>query len=533
MRKLLPYEQIIVEQKDDLSVPDIDMAWTEMEKLLDKDDDDNVIIPPPKTIGCAMWLIPFIVLIGIGIWLWFNNKKNKHISTVKSATDTIAVEKPSDNASTNMGDKNVLIPNTSRHEETIVIKDSIRNKNSVDAIKQDDISINSKPSDKNVSAKLQYGSKDELYRNDNLITTHDEFMDSSFKSANKNQQGNNNGFTKKYTNKKRSGKIKYNANIRGSDKPTDDTNIDLPSKGKTRNRISKNLITNTKQKLVTNDNANNAADSLVTSIWVLGADSSSKKDTTVVVRKPTIDTIAKTIEQQQKDKKRKLSSFYVGVGLGMYQQIPIGGVATNSFNYYGRTNAFSDYLPILVTRLYKKDKWYIQLEGRYGAPQYNKDFTFLNTTSIDSSIGTSSVTIKNKFVLKKSFYHQVPISFHYNIKKNITIGTGIVLNKFYGAIAEKTVSKTSFFANTDSIVSKGILSRKEVPDSNFKSISFQSLFEVQYRWRKLMLGLRYTIGITPYISYVDTQTNSNIIKRHQNLNAFLRYELWNNRRSKK
>ena len=76
MQNNLPYEQHIKDLGNNMPVPNMDMAWHEMELLLDKKDDDDVIIPWYKRIGC-MW--PALLLLAgliIGSIFYFVNKKD-------------------------------------------------------------------------------------------------------------------------------------------------------------------------------------------------------------------------------------------------------------------------------------------------------------------------------------------------------------------------------------------------------------------------------------------------------------------------
>src|SRR6266498_3576907 len=78
MNELLPYEEQLAQQWNDLPLPDENMAWADMKRRLDKDDDDGLI--PVWLRGCALWGLVGILVLGLGWWFihpekWLENKK--------------------------------------------------------------------------------------------------------------------------------------------------------------------------------------------------------------------------------------------------------------------------------------------------------------------------------------------------------------------------------------------------------------------------------------------------------------------------
>jgi hypothetical protein len=175
--------------------------------------------------------------------------------------------------------------------------------------------------------------------------------------------------------------------------------------------------------------------------------------------------------------------------------------------------------------LYNDKKWFAQSEFRYGAPQYTKDIVFIPKKIIDTSLAT--VTSESKTV-KKTFYHQLPLSFNYFILPGLSVGTGITFNKFSSAIVQQDVNKSNNITQVDSLVSSGLVTQKKA-DSNFVKSYMQALFEVQYRWKRLSAGARYSFGLEPYLEFT---LPGGIQRKEKNssLQIFIRYELWQSRR---
>jgi hypothetical protein len=533
MRKLLPYEQIIEQRKDDMPLPSEDIAWHEMEKLLNKEDDDKIIVPPPRLWGCSIWLLSVLVLVGLAVWYFTKKNSPPELLMGKSKIDSSTIQ--ASNVLQN------LKVNDSVHVDQYLLKDSITliDKNIIS--KQDTFSKENKKILSLGQVNQTSESGEDKNFDENIVNRGNENRKGIFNNA-----IINNRKIRKITN----ALTPTNTGVR---KQINSPKLTHKSVDKRDDKIDKTEVINQEEDFLEN---NNSIDNKKKSNkWKNQIDQTidQSKEQTIDLILQSIDSksliikkedIAKKIIINVKDivvgnneknkvlpKKNKPPSYYFGAGLGMQQQIPINGVSSNSFNYYGRQNIISEYIPSAIIRLYKKDNWFVQAEFKHGAPQYNKDFNFINDSKVDSGFGTSNTITNTNFILKKSFYHQLPLSFHYNLSPRLSIGTGVVINNFFGAIAEKTVDlKRLFGTGNDTILFKGIVARKDVPDSNFKKMSFQTLLESQYKWKRLMFGLRYTIGLTPYITYTDNQNGTQNVKYHQNFNAFFRYELWNNKK---
>ncbi|MEO6230050.1 MAG: hypothetical protein ABJB11_15735 [Ferruginibacter sp.] len=223
------------------------------------------------------------------------------------------------------------------------------------------------------------------------------------------------------------------------------------------------------------------------------------------------------------DKKKK--QFYVVAGLGMFQLIPVAGQKSNPYNASDRKNSLGDYIPSVYVRLYKDKKWFIQGEFRYGAPQYTRDVLFSQKGIFDSSAATLKLT-NNR--VQKTFYHQLPISFHYFLAPGFSLGAGFTFNKFTSAIVQQEVHRTSPVTLADTLISSGIFTQKKA-DSNFVSTFLQAQVEMQYNWKRFSAGARYSFGLQPYIKF-QLPGGGQSKESNRSLQLFLRYELWQSKK---
>jgi hypothetical protein len=252
-------------------------------------------------------------------------------------------------------------------------------------------------------------------------------------------------------------------------------------------------------------------------------DSSSlaKKDS---AKKENPEETVKKNEPKKDSAKQKSISFSAGIAL--YQLLPVDGQKLTPYNAQGRKGSLADYIPSVYFRMYKDGKWFLQSEFRYGAPQYNREIVYFSKGVPDTQ-GSSTIITSNK--LKKTFYHQLPVSFNYFVLPNLSLGGGFVWNKFSSVVSEVSVVKRTNATGIDTVINPGTIVKSAAADSNFARSYFQALIEAQYKWKRFSFGARYSFGLQPYLTFTlpgGTQQR----EKNTSLQVFLRYELW---RSKK
>ncbi len=155
------------------------------------------------------------------------------------------------------------------------------------------------------------------------------------------------------------------------------------------------------------------------------------------VKNKTAEQILKNNVPKTDSSKMKSVSF--SAGIAVHQLVPVDGQKLTPYNSQGRKGSFADYIPALFFRMYKNNKWFLQSEFRYGAPQYTREITYQQKGVLDTSGTTNTITSAK---LKKTFYHQLPVSFNYFVLPNWSMGGGFVWNKFKGAVSEQDVVQT-------------------------------------------------------------------------------------------
>ena len=195
------------------------------------------------------------------------------------------------------------------------------------------------------------------------------------------------------------------------------------------------------------------------------------------------------------------------------------------YNSLGRKGSLADYIPSVYFKMYKDRRWFIQSEFRYGAPQNTKEIIYKQQKQIDTFTQT---TITTATKVKKTYYHQLPLSFNYFMLPGLSVGAGVTWNKFSSAILDNEFKVTNNITQQDSIkVNTVSYSRKA--DSNFVTSYLQTLFETQYEWKRLSIGARYSFGIEPYIKF-QLPGGQKQEAKNSSLQLFVRYNLWESKK---
>jgi hypothetical protein len=492
MNDRLPYEKQLAQQWNDLPLPDENMAWADMKRRLDKDDDDGII--PFWLRGCGLWGLLSLILIALGWWIVRPDKWwNKTNSTAK--TETINQKDTSNNIdkkTLSPGDTLQLINETRKERPAVNTDTTLKDQPS------DIISEKSKQQQKNISQK-----KDDAISVDITNGQAKKKKTKTVKIAESKSKPTKTQQNKKQPAKKINGKEDEIAII-----SIEPGGKDQKPRADQVEPTSKPVITGKDSLAITSTNVNktDTAKKVV-------PDSTQKKDAE---------------ETAKDDKKGKKSRITFGAGIAMQQLIPVEGQKLTPYSSTGRKGSIADYIPSVYFRVYKDDKWFLQTEFKYGAPQYNKEFLYENSTKEDI-VGLDTTRTFTSSSLKKTFYHQLPITLHYFITPDWSIGTGIIWNKFVNAVSLRDQTTRLNSGPLDTLLLGAIVQDRNT--SVFSKSYLHAVFETQYRWRRFSFGARYAFGLQPYIRFT-LANGTEQEEKNKSLNIFVRYELWKSKKKK-
>lgn len=508
MSDRLPYEERLSEQLNDLPLPDENLAWGDMRRRLDKDDDDRgfFLFRLP---GCVLWGLMLLLVIAVGWWVirpekWFTGK-----TADEKITSVPAQKEPGD----------------TRNNPVLLADTSQRSKGKSENEKKEEVVTDKQPLVSGSGNKKvpDQKSKDKS-QNEKMEAVVTGTEPSAFRTSNKKTAGQRS--------KVKSQKEKIDVAVTGAELSIRKTNNKKAAGVKSKNEKSQKEKTG----IVVRDQGPPVLKTTNDTTGVV-----RKKDITIVpasdtVAKPSIDSTTKPVtpasadnkstetvkaNQPKKDSAKK-ENISFSIGMAMQQQLPVNGQKMVPYNSLGRKGTLRDYIPSVYFRIHRDDKWFLQSEFRYGVPQYTKEFLYKQKITVDTP--GPPVTTTTSARLKKTFYHQLPLTFNYFVLPDWSVGTGIVWNKFVSAISEQEIRRRLPGTTLDSVISNGII-KTPGADSNFAKSYFQAVLETQYRWKRFSIGARYAFGLQPYIKFTlpgGTQQE----EKNSSLQLFLRFELW-------
>ena len=391
MTNRLRYEEEIQLKLNYLPLPDENMAWKDMKRRLEEEDDGRVV--PVWLRGCIVTALLGLSLFGAGWWFL--------------SLDKFSESRKSGNNKTEIIDKLINTTRDQRRPDQLkpFTTDTIRQNKTEKIDLTEKSNIVEPPSQNTIDTKkikentlVKTNKKDKDYN----IAGREIYRD---KTKRKSQTNNGNISTEQV----KTLQIKENKKV-------------IASKSSEKTIQSKNDSINLlEEKDIASEDI-----SLDKKIGITAGkpDSSAKIVDTVKNKQSEQALLVKKGDDKDSTKRRRYS---LAAGIAMHQQLPINGQKLTPYNSLGRKASLADYIPSVYLRLYRENKWYLQSEFRYGAPQYNKSFIYDQQERADSfsqSIITQSTT------LKKTFYHQLPVTFNYFILPNWSAGAGIICKKF-------------------------------------------------------------------------------------------------------
>lgn len=496
MNELLPYEEQLAGKMADISLPGEDKPWDAMRKMLEKDDDDDVI-PPPVTKGCRGWGMwpALLLLISVAVIAYKTMHKTNgpvnNAPAIVTNKDSVLSARNNDSDNAKNAGKNTLRRSPGEGNDTG--KKAINSDTTLEIPAASNSIIRQGAKGMKRGTVAIAGKTPHAVKGGAQITTR-------------------NGLNKTIPGQK---DIAIKQSVKGAygnarQKPAIDTSA-LPVDA------TKNVTTVQAKPNPVIDLPGTGKDSLLNGQPTINKQWVIKKDSTKT------GTAKKEKEDGEDDNK-----VWFGAGLGLQQLIPIDGQKAVPYNSFGRKGSLGDYIPSAHFRVYQKKK-FLQVELRYGAPQYTKDIEYSKKVlHFDSSSG---LTISSVNHVKKTYYHQLPVSIHFNILPNLSMGGGFVWNKFQNAVVEQQTERSiGGVIITDSIQAGTIVNVKKDTTNSFAKSYFQFMVEAQYTWRRFSFGARYSRGVQPYLTFTSPVTGQTQKERNASLQIFLRYELW---RSKK
>ncbi len=264
----------------------------------------------------------------------------------------------------------------------------------------------------------------------------------------------------------------------------------------------------------------------VNSVSSIQVTKAANKDTTPHLAEQA--TTQKSTAASSNKKPNTQNGLLWSAGVGVQQQIPIEGQMLIGYGKSGNTNALADYIPSLYFRMEKPGKWFAQAEFSYGAPQPVNEFSYNQKSTLDNNFTVITTTTLR---LKKTYYHQLPVSFNYYITPKWSVGVGGIYSRLQRAVAEKEIS-TKNSRGEQLAFSTQILPIKTFTDSFLYQSQLHWLLQTTYQANKFSFGIRYARDAQPYIKY--TLPGGEMDERKNwSLEFLVRFRLWQSGNARK
>lgn len=207
-------------------------------------------------------------------------------------------------------------------------------------------------------------------------------------------------------------------------------------------------------------------------------------------------------------------------GIGIQQKIPVAGQSIEVYSSTGSKNIIGDYIPSIYVRAEKPQRWFAQAEFNYSSPQSVKELAYSRKTLLSDTFTKMTTTT---YRLKKTFYHNIPLSFNYYITSKWTIGAGAIFSLLHRAVAEQQVTTKNLQTQQESSAYNIIPSA--FSDSFLYKSQWHWLIQSSYEWRKFSFGLRYGKDAESYIKFTKP-TGEIEDRKNWSLEFFVRFRLW-------
>jgi hypothetical protein len=479
MNSLNKYEKILAEKLQELPLPDEEVAWQDMKRRLDEDKDKRPFILPLR-FGCALFsMLLAVALLGLLYFYVLPLDKNKKQLTRLENPITAKIK--------------------SGNKTESIITDSTENNNrQTTQLNKDNLSDKKYP-------VIKLTQKDSVSKQ--KVTTPELY------------------YTLAANSKKNKVKAKSKVHI-----TYESTDTDNPANNTYVKELAGSYF-EVNEKPVWDTSSKKTNETVISENIFL-----KQPDSIATVQKKA-DSISIATPEKNK-KKKEIQKINFSTGLALWQRIdnagpkPAGILFPNGTGGSGgsgdpsaaKNNKLFDYVPSVYARMYKGNKWFLQSEFRYRAPQYERDLLY-SQKGVPGPFGNATATK----IVTKTYYHQVPLAFNYFVTKNWSIGAGVIWNKFNRAVTvEQVRAAIPGFPQRDTLLSTKFTDVTKA-DSNFTKYYFQGVIESQYRWRKFSLGIRYAAALQPYLKFT-LPGGAEQKEKNSSLQLFLRYELWKSKK---
>ena len=216
-------------------------------------------------------------------------------------------------------------------------------------------------------------------------------------------------------------------------------------------------------------------------------------------------------------------------GLQDSKSFPVGAQQAYNYDANLKKDLWADYIPSPYFQYHISRKIALQTALQLNNPQYTQSVTIFSKKG-DSSGGVQ-YTLDTTVTVRKLYYFNIPIMIYYSPFRSLYLGGGLQFSNLRNGIAfqNNTIHHVGTSSLNDTVTTSTAISLKENRPaySNLRKTDWRALFEVNYYWKRVTLGLQYQEALGNYLySPVEGSSGKD---RNSSFNIYLRYNLWERR----
>ena len=250
---------------------------------------------------------------------------------------------------------------------------------------------------------------------------------------------------------------------------------------------------------------------------------------------------------------RLSSKNFVIAGLSLNYHMPVSGQEMSTITGTGKAGKVLDYLPSIYAQYHFADKWFVQAELQYKAPQFVAPIRMQSTfTPVNNN-----KKYEEWSTLSKLYYMNLPVSVHYKVSNKVTAGAGVQYSYLRSSVIEtnlctweknnnnswdKSYTSSKVHIKKNPRVEKknngngsapATMTQVDTLAQSMRGNDWRLMFDVNYRWNKITAGVKFTAGINNYIQVNTGGVASDVKDKNQAVQFYLRYDLFRSDRKRK
>lgn len=216
-------------------------------------------------------------------------------------------------------------------------------------------------------------------------------------------------------------------------------------------------------------------------------------------------------------------------GLQDSKSFPVGAQQAYNYDANLKKDLWADYIPSPYFQYHISRKIAFQTALQLNDPQYTESVTIFRKAG--DTTGGVQITNDTTVTVRKLYYFNIPFLVYYSPLRNLYLGAGLQFSNLRNGIAfqNNVVHHVGGSSLTDTVTTSTAISLKEDRPAynNLRTTDWRVLFEVNYYWKRITLGLQYQQALGNYL-YTPVEGSSGKDK-NSSFNVYLRYNLWERR----